>query len=309
MECQNYKYMKKTLIIFFSIAVQICFGQTDSISLNGFYIPKNIDECNIVLNNVLGKKAKEKLKLAYEEELRNVTSLFVIDEWLENDSTRLANYFEKFSLTSQDFNEREFLIALSYQRFINDQPFDISIESKKFTDRRDSIKREIEQEREERYKVNIKADSIDGIFIPTDLNSCFMELDRLLNDTIKQKIRNIKDPFELAGEYHMGLGRWMRNNWELWGGSRLQVYFHNRKIFHPDEMSSIILESYAKYLNGETFDSDEIIQIIHTQHEEFMKNEVVTTVAFKPPKIKYPKNYKQFLKTGKINDISFKEVY
>jgi len=298
--------MKKRLVIFFSIIVQICFGQTDSISLNGFYIPKNIDECNTVLNNILGKKAKEKLKLANVEDLRNVTGLFIIDEWLENDSTRLANYFKQFSLTSEDFQDREFLITLSYHKFINNQPFDISVESKKFTDRRQKI----EQEREERYKVNIKADSIDGIFIPTDLNSCFMELDRLLNDTIKQKIRNIKDSFELAGEYHMGLGRWMRNNWELWGGSRLQVYFHDRKIFHPDEMSSIILESYAKYLNGETFDSDKIIQIIHTQHEEFMKNsEIKTTVIFKPPKIKYPKNYRQFLKTGKINYIEIKEVY
>jgi len=301
--------MKKRLVIFFSIIVQICFGQTDSISFNGFYIPKNIDECNTVLNNILGKKAKEKLKLANVEDLRNVTGLFIIDEWLENDSTRLTNYFKQFSLTSQDFQDREFLITLSYHKFINNQPFDISVESKKFTDRRDSIKREIEQERKERYKVNIKADSIDGIFIPTNLNSCFVELDKLLNDTIKQKIRNIKNSFELVGEYHMGLGRWMRNNWELWGGSRLQVYFHGRQIFDPDEMSSIILESYAKYLNGETFDSEEIIQIIHTQHEEFMKNEPTTTVVFKPPKIRYPKNYRQFLKTGKINDIGFRENY
>ena len=293
MTCQNYQQMKKTLIIFFSIAVQICFGQTDSISLKGFYIPKNIDECNEVLDKTLGKKAKEKLKLAGIRELFSVTGLFIIDEWLENDSTRLSNYFKKFSLTSQDFNEREFLIVLSYHRFINDQPFDITSESKKITDKRDSI----ERAREERYKANIKADSIDGIYIPTDLNSCFMELDRLLNDTTKQKIRNIEDSFELVGEYHMGLGRWIRNNWNLWGGSRLQVYFHDRQIFHPDEMSSIILESYAKYLNGEPFDSDEIIQIIHTQHEEFMKNfELKETIVFKPPKIKYPKNYRQFLK-------------
>jgi len=31
--------------------------------------------------------------------------------------------------------------------------------------------------------------------------------------------------------------------------------------------------------------------------------ELKGTVEFKPPKIKYPKNYRQFLKTGKINNI------
>jgi hypothetical protein len=296
--------MKIRLTVFFLIVVQFCFGQIDSISSNGFYIPKNIDECNVVLNNVLGKKAKEKLKSAKIKDLRNITGLFIVDEWLENDSTRLADYFKKLSLTWEDLGEREFLIALSYHKFINNQPFDIVSESAKFTNRRDSIKQKIEREREERYRINIKAESIDGIFIPTNLNSCFIELDRLLNDTIKQEIKNTGDSFELVGKYHMGLGRWMRNAWGLWGGSRLQVYFHDRKIFHPDEISSIILESYAKYLNDEVLDSDEVIQFIHTQHEEFMRNfELKPTVVFTPPKIKYPRNYRRFLKTGKINDI------
>ena len=301
--------MNKIFVIIFLLIVQNCFVQTDSISSNGFYIPKNIDECIAILDNILGKKAKEKLKLAEVEDLRNIRGLFIVDEWLENDSTRLANYFKQLSITGHDFQERDFLIVLSYHKFINNQPFDITYESKIFTDRRDSIEREREQEREERYIVNIKADSIDGIFIPPDLKSCFTELDRLLNDTTKQKMRNIQNSLELIGEYHMGLGSWMRNNWELWGGSRLQVYFHDRKIFLPDEISSIILESYVKYLKGETLDSDEIIQTIHTQHKEFMMPELKATIAFKPPKIKYPKNYRRFLKTGKINDIEIETVY
>ena len=297
--------MKKRLTIFFLVVAQICFGQTGSISSKGFYIPKNIDECNTVLNKVLGKKAKEKLKLASRGELYRVRGLWVIGEWLENDSTRLSNYFKEFSLTGQDFFEREFLIALSYHNFINNQPFDIIFESKKITDRRNAI----EREREDRYKINIKADSIDGIFIPPNLNTCFIELDRLLNDTIKQEIRNINDTI-FIGKYHMGLGLWMRNNWNLWGGSRLKVYFSDRKIFHPDDMSGIILESYAKYLNGETFDSDEIIQIIHTRHLEFMKKleesmiiSEIEPVMYNAERF-YPKEYRRFLKTGKIKDFS-----
>ena len=297
--------MKKEFIILFSmVVVQIGYGQTDSISSNGFYIPENIEECNVELNKILGEKAKKQLKSVDERDLKNITGLFIIGEWFENDSTRLANYFNQFSITGQDFHDRNFLVILSYHRFINSQPFDIELESKKITDRKDSIA----GEREKRYKINIKADSIDGIFIPTDLNSCFMELDRLLNDTIKQEIRNKQDAFELAGEYHMGLGRWIRNNWELWGGSRLQIYFYDRNISHPDEMSSIIVESYAKYLNNETFGSDEIIKKISVQHEDFMNRfQLKETITFKPPKnmIKkfYTKDYRRFLKTRKINDI------
>ena len=295
------------LILPLLVIAQICCGQADSMSSKGFYIPKNIEECNMALHVAMSKKAREKLKLIDDErDLRHVTELFITGEWLENDSTRLVDYFKRFSITGQDFLDREFLILLSYHRFINNRPFDIVLECKKITDKRDSIK----QEREKQYNINITADSIDGIFIPPDLNSCFMELDCLLNDTIKQEIRSKQDALELAGEYHMGIGRWVRNHWCLWGGSRLQVYFRDRKIFHPDEMSSIILESYAKYLNGDTFDSDEIIQKIHDQHEEFMKNhKLKSTIKFTVPEIKnfYSKEYKRFLRTRKIKD--FDRIY
>ena len=258
------------------------------------------------MNKIFGKKAKEEIKSADEILLRLVSRLFITGEWFENDSTRLADYFKEFSITNQDFrDDREFLMLLSYHRFLNNQPFDITLESGKIIAKRDSIRRE----REEQYKLNITTDSIDGVFIPTDLISCFVELGRLLNDTVKQDIRNRNDTLELVGDYHMGLGRWIRNNWGLWGGSRLQVYFHDREIFHPDEISSIILETYAKYLNGDTFDSDEIIQKIHTQHEDFMKNhELKSTIVFAlPKKVKkfYSKEYKRFLRTRKINEIHF----
>ena len=42
---------------------------------------------------------------------------------------------------------------------------------------------------------------------------------------------------------------WLRNNWGLWGGSRLQKYMLERKIQHPDSMSAIILEFYYDWLN------------------------------------------------------------
>jgi len=43
---------------------------------------------------------------------------------------------------------------------------------------------------------------------------------------------------------------WLRNNWGLWGGSRLQQYFFEKEIKDPDRMSSIILSHYYNYLQG-----------------------------------------------------------
>lgn len=48
---------------------------------------------------------------------------------------------------------------------------------------------------------------------------------------------------------HFYLGRWLRNDWGLWSGSRLAKWFNSKGIFHPDDMSGIILTSYWRHLH------------------------------------------------------------
>ncbi len=55
---------------------------------------------------------------------------------------------------------------------------------------------------------------------------------------------------EASIEQHFGLGLWMRNNWGLWAGLRLAKYFNEIGVFHPDDMSSIILSNFQLHLNG-----------------------------------------------------------
>ena len=48
---------------------------------------------------------------------------------------------------------------------------------------------------------------------------------------------------------HFGLGMWIRNNWGLWkGGNGITDFFHDHGIWHADDMSAIILESYSRLL-------------------------------------------------------------
>lgn len=105
------------------------------------------------------------------------------------------------------------------------------------------------KEQEQEYLENIKKDSIDGVYIPIDLNDCFKQIDSFWADSIKTQVRKMTED-EFTANAHFGIGMWMRNNWRLWGGSRLSKYFNDLDIFHPDDMSGIILTSYHRYLLG-----------------------------------------------------------
>jgi len=159
-------------------------------------------------------------------------------------------------------------------------------------------------EKENQYKINIAADSIDGVYIPKDIYDCFTELNRLLNDSTKLMIKEKNTAFDLS-EYHMGIGRWMRNNWGLWGGSRLQTYFKNKNVKHPDNISGIILFAYCNYLKGENIDIDKIIEKSRLEEEEFNKNHYKGIIEFKAPKPS--KKYRRFLRTRRIDNFEDQE--
>jgi len=96
------------------------------------------------------------------------------------------------------------------------------------------------------------------IYIPKDLDDCFAQLKKLLKPEDIEKMRvGTEDDMT---QYHMGLGMWMRNNWGLWGGSRLAAWFNAQGINHPDDMSGIILDSFWRYLNGKPIKLDEQVK-------------------------------------------------
>ena len=99
------------------------------------------------------------------------------------------------------------------------------------------------------YQLRLVADSIDGVYIPRNLEESFHVLDTMLSAKNIQLIRSLPER-DAMSQFHFGLGMWLRNNWGLWGGSRLQQYFLQRGVEHPDNMSGILLEYYYDYLHG-----------------------------------------------------------
>lgn len=76
-------------------------------------------------------------------------------------------------------------------------------------------------------------------------------------------------------QYHFGLGMWLRNNWGLWAGERMAEYFAGIGIYHPDDMSGILLDSYWRYLNGLDICLQEQVEMYREywrQQQEFYEN-------------------------------------
>lgn len=81
---------------------------------------------------------------------------------------------------------------------------------------------------------------------PTNLEECLYELSKF-----PQNLQDLKSkPEEDMIEFHHSVGRWIRNNWGLWTKGPLYYYFLDLGLFHPDDMSSIILTSYHRHLKN-----------------------------------------------------------
>ncbi len=95
-------------------------------------------------------------------------------------------------------------------------------------------------------------------YIPKDLDECFVQLEKLLKPEDIEKMRGGTENDMIR--YHMSLGMWMRNNWGLWGGSRLAKWFNTQGIEHPDDMSGIILDSFWRHLNNKPIKLDQQVK-------------------------------------------------
>ena len=94
---------------------------------------------------------------------------------------------------------------------------------------------------------------IDGVYIPKNLEDAISEVNGFYSDSLKTEVKKLTED-EFIVQYHMGTGLYMRNNWGLWGGSRLSRYFKRKGIKHPDDMSGIVLTSFHRNLNGKNID-------------------------------------------------------
>jgi hypothetical protein len=102
--------------------------------------------------------------------------------------------------------------------------------------------------------------------MPKDLDDCFLEINKMLHPDFIEELKSGKIE---SADCHFGLGMWMRNNWGLWSESKLAKYFHERKLYHPDSISGIIIDSYISKLRNEPFNPEEIIGVAAYQEQRY----------------------------------------
>ena len=161
----------------------------------------------------------------------------------EHESYKIWKHFKRRGI-SYPLHMRKFLAQLLYRKLLNisQRPKELFAQYKK-----------IEKAWEQEDKIRYETDTLRGIYIPKDVEDCVVEIDKMVRDSTKYQILDLHED-EFAANQNQYFGRILRNNWQLWNGSRLSQYFSLKGIQHPEAMSGFILKSYHRYLAEKTID-------------------------------------------------------
>ncbi len=235
--------------------------------------PKNIDNAIEKLDKTLSVETKIKLKKIDSDSLLiwykdSISEFDVMDEWFykwtrrsTTKDARLGKYYKKRGLKIP--NDMIDVVLRTYQSKLKGTKVN-----------HDEILRQF-QIRQQKYneedKVRFTTDSLRGQYIPEDINDAINTLDKIYSDSTKAEITKLTENEYVNGNYRLGIGLWMRNNWQLWAGSRLSEFFRDNKINHPESMSVVILKSYYRHLKNEDIRFEEQIKE-YIEWEEKLKN-------------------------------------
>ena len=92
--------------------------------------------------------------------------------------------------------------------------------------------------------------------VPKTLAEAHEELERTLPAAELARIDAMKSADEMI-VYHRSLGMGLRNRWGLWRGGPLAAHMNALGFFHPDDMSSVILETFWCKRHGQDFQLQE----------------------------------------------------
>jgi hypothetical protein len=242
--CHVKPTMKQLLTATILFLQFIAFGQNKTKpDVYDFPIPKTLEECFVLLDKTMPDDEIQLVKTLQEDSIYYNPAFQAradfFHAWKIYNGSSLTNYFNQKGL--QGSFEIYETILISYHRYLNNEAIRLDEQIKKY--------QEQQQKDYQTYLAKTQQDTLNGIYIPKDLKDCFIQLDKVLSAKDRDEIKSLKNRDETI-KYHHGLGMWLRNNWGLWGGSRLQKYFLAKKVNHPDEMSALILAFYYDWLHN-----------------------------------------------------------
>ena len=105
-------------------------------------------------------------------------------------------------------------------------------------------------------------------YIPKNVDEAIFHLSFTWSKDQQMAFKN-KPEDKAVAEQHFFAGLDMRNNWRLWNNSRLAEYFKSEGVYHPDDMSAIILCSFHRNLNRKEIDLEGQLQY-YREYWEFI---------------------------------------
>ena len=153
-----------------------------------------------------------------------------------------------------------------FHRYLTNKPYDIYEELELYLDTCYKFKEEFENRRR-RWVV----DSINGIYVPKNIEEA---IEILINIAPNERLLEIKNKNEddvVPDEYN-NMGLFIRNYFKLSDASRLKAYIiDNYKIYHPDDISSIMLIILYRKLNNLEFNIREVVEKLMLEQNQFQE--------------------------------------
>jgi len=129
-----------------------------------------------------------------------------------------------------------------------------------------------EAEYEKQYQERIKKDKLGNMYIPKNLDDATLQLDKLISEESKQKIKAIPED-SVCIKMHNRLGQWMILNWGFYGGSRISHYLRSAGITFPDDQADFLLLAFHRKLNGKPYNIKELATNFRQKRKEEWEKE------------------------------------
>ena len=108
-----------------------------------------------------------------------------------------------------------------------------------------------------------------------NITEAIVELDKVYSKKYKKEIFNMTES-EYTTKSHFSIGLWIRYRWELSQGTRLTKYFNDLGIYHPYDMSDIILHCYYRHLHQQDYELSKQIKYIKDKRKKAQNPDVGT---------------------------------
>ena len=105
-----------------------------------------------------------------------------------------------------------------------------------------------------------------------NINEAMMQLDKVYTDKNKKEIFDMTES-EYTTKSRFSIGLWIRYHWGLSQGNKLSKYFNDLGIYHPNDMSAIIIHCYYRHLHHQDFELNKLIKYYQNRRKSLQKPE------------------------------------